>query len=459
MTRSSTGGRGAAACRAILTTLAVLCAGIAVFALVRRDTFLSGPKETVFFLGLPVVLGASLLAALRLAVEKQLRLIALLVSSALSLLFVELALFGVTAMREAAAARAMAEVVAEQKRAMKNYDTRTTRQLFIDRWKEGDRIYPRIYQLSSRTVEVNGARVFPTSSLSDRPIVECFADGSYKIYTSDEYGFTNPRGSHRDRAKIVLVGDSFTAGECVSVEEDVGARLRQTFPATVNLGVGGAGPLWELANLVEYGLPLNPEFVFWLYFEGNDFADLMHEVQFPELTQYLDGKTQGLRASKALVDAQVAALQTTEIENLEATAPRPPQAISPAAQVLRSLKLPRVRMALGLHGDSSRAIEQQVDLLRRVIERAKSLVEAQGGRFVFVYVPFFGRFAGGSENFERDRVLEMIGRSEVRSVDLLLRMEKHPDVLSLYPHRQSGHLDADGYAFIADQLRAEVARD
>ena len=45
-------------------------------------------------------------------------------------------------------------------------------------------MYPRIYQLSRRTVNVDSGSVFPTSSLSNKKIVECFADGHYKIYRS-----------------------------------------------------------------------------------------------------------------------------------------------------------------------------------------------------------------------------------------------------------------------------------
>ena len=41
----------------------------------------------------------------------------------------------------------------------------------------------------------------------------------------------------------------------------------------INLGVGGFGPLLELAALTEYLTPLKPPVVLWVFFEGNDLTD------------------------------------------------------------------------------------------------------------------------------------------------------------------------------------------
>jgi hypothetical protein len=450
------GRQAATACRLVLVSIAVFCAAVVLYVGMQRETFLTGPRALAFFLGLPLLLGLGALAATRVAVETQLKILLVAFSTAFSLLVAELALLGVDLIRKAGADHARAAVVAELKAGDPEYDDRTYRQFFIDQWKAGDPIFPRIYQLSSRTVPVDGASVFPTSSLSEKKVVECFLDGRFKVFTSDEYGFTNPKGIHASRAEVVVVGDSFTAGDCVSIEEDIAARLRLSHPATVNLGIGGSGPFWQLANLVEYGLPLQPRYVFWLYYEGNDFADMQAESRFPELTQYLHGRTQDLRARKAKVDAAVESLQRTEIETLTVAASTLEEGPSLSSEIARSLKLPRIRMRLGLHGDTSAFVDQQIETLERVIVRAKTLVETQGGTFVFVYVPDYSRFVGAADDFHRARVLEMIAANGVRSLDLLPLLEAHPDVLSLFPHRQTGHFAASGYAFIADTIAAEI---
>ncbi len=454
--RSESGRRIGTACSVVLGSAAIFCAGVAGFVVIERATFLTGPKQMAFFLLLPVLVGAAALAALRLPAEHKLRLVMALTSTVFSLLVAEFTLLALESYRAWANRAAIAAANEEVKQTAKDYDTRSFPQFFLSHWNEGTKLYPRIYQLSSRTVSVAGERVFPTSNLSNQRIVECFSDGRYKVYTSDEYGFTNPPGLQGKHAKVVLVGDSFTAGDCVSTEEDVGARVRAVVPASVNLGICGAGPFWELANLIEYGLPLDPEYVFWLYYEGNDLADLMQESQYPELTRYLSSDEHKLSTNKAAVDEQVELLQRTEIEGLATAKPKDDSGRQARAEILRSFKLPRIRMRLGLHRDTKREVQHRIDLLAKVIVRAKTAVERAGGHFIFVYVPDYSRFVGGSENFDRSRIVEMLNRNDVRWLDLLPELAKHPDVLSLYPHRRMSHFNAAGYAFVAQRLIAEI---
>jgi hypothetical protein len=453
------GQRIGTVCSAILACVALACAALVVVVVVERESLLTGAKATAVFLGVPLLVGAGALAGTRLAVERRLQLLLLLISTTVSLLAAEIYLVALESYRASAESREIAEAVEADKRSFPEYDDRSTRQFFADHWQKGTKIYPHIYQLSSRTVEVAGSRVFPTSNLSDRPIVECFADGRYKLYQSDEYGFANPRGLLTRDAEIVLIGDSFTAGACVSTDEDIAAVLRASHPASASLGIGGAGPFWELANLVEYGLPLHPKTVFWLYYEGNDLADLMWESGFPELTRYLANSEPVLRPNKTEVDARVAELQTSEIESLRELKPTAPAGGRAFAGLLRALKLSNLRRQLGLNRDDSRAQQQRIDTLEQVIVRAKTLVEQQGGRFVLVYVPDYSRFVGGSVDFDRELALAMLRRNDVRVLDLLPALEAHPDVLSLYPHRRMGHFNAIGYAFIAQRLLADLPRD
>ena len=56
------------------------------------------------------------------------------------------------------------------------------------------------------------------------------------------------------------------------------ALIRDRHPGTVNLGIGGNGPLMMLAGLKEYLAALRPRVVLWFYFEGNDVTkDLFRE--------------------------------------------------------------------------------------------------------------------------------------------------------------------------------------
>ena len=70
----------------------------------------------------------------------------------------------------------------------------------------------------------------------------------------------------------MLVGDSFAAGFCVHQEQSVQGVMRRTGLAAYSTGIGGHGPLMALAAIAEYGKPLKPRSVFWLYFDGTTFS-------------------------------------------------------------------------------------------------------------------------------------------------------------------------------------------
>src|SRR5207247_577135 len=89
----------------------------------------------------------------------------------------------------------------------------------------------------------------------------------------------------------------------VPSEKNFVALIRNRYPATLNLGETGNGPLTELATLKEYLPGLKPKIVLWCYFEGNDLADLKGEHANALLMSYLNGNySQGLLREQANID-------------------------------------------------------------------------------------------------------------------------------------------------------------
>src|SRR5207247_9302785 len=76
-------------------------------------------------------------------------------------------------------------------------------------------------------------------------------------------------------------------GFCIPSGKNFADLIRQRYPATLNLGMGGNGPLIELATLKEYLTVSRPRLVLWVYYEGNDFQDLAKERRHHFLMQYL----------------------------------------------------------------------------------------------------------------------------------------------------------------------------
>jgi hypothetical protein len=89
---------------------------------------------------------------------------------------------------------------------------------------------------------------------------------------TDAAGFCND--GVPEKCDIVATGDSFV-GQSPVPREDYwsAAAAKKLGMSFYNLGVGGYGPQQELGVLKRYGLPKNPRFVLWGYFEGNDLRD------------------------------------------------------------------------------------------------------------------------------------------------------------------------------------------
>src|SRR5262249_52280764 len=102
---------------------------------------------------------------------------------------------------------------------------------------------------------------------------------------------------------------------CVHSSENALAAIRSSYPRTLNLGVSGAGPLFDLAVFREYVEPLQPEVTLWLYFSGNDADDLSYEARDPVLLRYLERRySQHLfTAPRNEIDGRLAALIDREI--------------------------------------------------------------------------------------------------------------------------------------------------
>ncbi len=96
------------------------------------------------------------------------------------------------------------------------------------------------------------------------------------------------------------------------------SAIRRRHPGTLNLGIGGNGPLVMLATIREYAQIVKPKVVLWFYFEGNDLADLGNERKNPVLSQYLTNNefSQGLFNRQAEIDrALVAYLESVPKTN------------------------------------------------------------------------------------------------------------------------------------------------
>ncbi len=315
-------------------------------------------------------------------------------------------------------------------------------------------------------------RVFPVAGISRVMTVLTKESGSWTKYLSDEHGFNNPPGCYSsDTSPIVLIGDSFVHGARVP-NDDITAEIRDLGHPAINLGFAYDGPLLELATLSEYGLKLRPRAVIWVYFEGNDLAELAEERSSPLLRAYLhDGYSQHLAERQNLIDQLLKRYSDAEEQKLMEKYATESQAkhgsvlkrvsqtslgkvirIIHLRGLLKSWHKERKMVSLGWH--NTRVINNELPLFQKILSVAERRAKEVGAKFYFVYLPDENRFRKGlahNRDWEqRARILSIIESLKIPCLDLSEDFARQPDPLSLYISRSfSSHLNATGDQFVA----------
>jgi hypothetical protein len=327
--------------------------------------------------------------------------------------------------------------------------------------------------LQSR-ITLDGREVVALGGISKENTALCNESGEWVTYDSDEHGFHNPVGIWQRSVDIVIIGDSYAQGACVPSDKNSAAVIRARFPATLNLGMLGSGPLIELAQLQEYVSRLKPGIVLWFFYEGNDFGDLDNERNSRLLMSYLEGgANQQLIVRQPAIDRALRNYVSAEMDGYGAAEMDEPGTVNgrgPAEKSKPALKI-RVPQALFLsnlnrrvrlafqdksRSGNQRAIpEESMQRLGRVFAAAKSTVDSWGGAFYLVYVPERDRYtARGSANDEANhaRILELARALRISVIDIHSVIKGHDDPLSLYPFRRRGHFNQDGYRLVGETI-------
>ncbi len=339
--------------------------------------------------------------------------------------------------------------------------------------------------LLQRHTRATAPPILPFGGVANAAHVLCRESGTQPVYDSDEHGFNNPRGLWAlDSLQVAALGDSFTHGLCVPAESGYVALIRQRYPATLNLGIVGEGPLYELATLREYLPRYRPRAVLWFFYEGNDLSDFEVEKVDPVLPRYREeGFRQGLLERQPLIDSLVRAAYRER----RAPPPRPAQPVArPSAMRRRARALYvtlRQTVALGHLTDMySSTLREAVGLRARadaagaaglagrccdlagfedVLRRAKATTESWGGTLYFVYMPGYDFYSPPhirqKETRQRDRVLAAARHAGLPVIDLDEAYRAHGDPHSLFYHPNS-HLNPEGQRVVANAILARLAK-
>jgi hypothetical protein len=301
------------------------------------------------------------------------------------------------------------------------------------------------FYLSQNGLDIeNGNKIFPFGGISKKITVYCNESGEYAIYPSDRYGFNNPDLAwDKEQIKWLLIGDSFVQGACVSQGNDIAGKIRSlTEEPTINLGIGGAGPLIELAILKEYAKFKKPKKVIWVYYEQNDLVNnLALEKESPLLFKYLqDDFSQDLLNKQQEIDTALRRF----VKNSE------------SKKYSQIFLLTSIRQLINFSNDV------YIDpLFFQILLKAKNQVELWGGRFYFVYLPEFSRYATQVDNHDqyrkRSTIISMVKDLDIPVIDIHKKVfKKHKDPMSLFPLKIHGHYTVEGYEKIAKSIISSI---
>jgi len=292
---------------------------------------------------------------------------------------------------------------------------------------------------------------FPVSAIAARKTVFCTeAKDVWTIYDSDSHGFNNP-GDVWDRpTEIMALGNSFVHGACVEHGRGMVDLIRKEVAGTINLGLGGNGPLMMLAALREYGPARRPKKILWFFVEGNDLDALGDEAN-SNLVRYLsDPKyTQGLIDTQSVTDQGLIKLVDRLLSD-----PVPAEGHNYRRTVTDTLLLRNLRQRLR----QTEVKPPPTDLLGRVLGMAKSDAAAWGGTVCFVNLPTWQSLnqPTADRGATRKTVLNLVRANGIPAVDLypdLLRHATSGEALFVYP---GSHYNASGYALVARLVSASL---
>ncbi len=449
--------------RGVFAAVALLALAILTYNALHFGTYVGHPSSVIARFVAPLIIIALMSMALRLSSDSRLVIANVISAAVLSLYIGEFYIAWKLDHTQQAAAARVGSV----------FDARTKLSVVRDLRKAGIDAYP-IIRGRNLLVEdeghlrpllsVGGAPLLPLTAMPRTTVVSCNETGQWLVYETDRHGFNNPDAIWDGPApQIAMIGDSFTHGSCVSRDQNMASILQKRFGPTLNLGVGGDGPLLELAALTEYAVPMRPRIVLWVFCEGNDLnEDLPFELKAPILHSYLDDP----RFSQDLIhkDAIISTVLRSYLDrNLREAMDR---VDSPMENLIRYVSLDRVRSAVGLGpiliGYNGGDLGQELAVFDQVLVSARDRVSGWGGKLYLVYLPdsdrYLSRFGAGTVRQTIYRgVQDAARRRDIPMIDVASAFARHaaPETLFAYP---GSHYNSLGYALAAQTIAAALDR-
>jgi hypothetical protein len=291
----------------------------------------------------------------------------------------------------------------------------------------------------------------------------CSVDYGPTLLDTDRLGLNNPDGLFEQPARVAVIGDSFIHGHCQPAGSDIVSLVRQQVPGTVNLGLTGTAPLFQLAVLGRHGAKVRPDHVVVCFYEGNDLSDLPGEFRSRWLASALTpGIDFGPSPAKAEILAKVENLNRRyaageELDNRLMGGLRRDFGFGDfLANPIMLRNFAALNLTTSMLGISYGRAPSHLAEYRRVLARMQEMVESWGGHLHLCYLPTRNRLGVITSHYAYDetrhRVLQVAADLDIPVFDVTGDFAAHPEPRQLYA--SDGHLSMEGAALVAELMSA-----
>lgn len=293
--------------------------------------------------------------------------------------------------------------------------------------------------------------ILPLSGISNSETITCNENGYYSIIQSDRYGFNNPDVEwDKKEIEYLLVGDSFTYGECVNRPNDIASVLRVLSNKSVlNLGQSDNGPLLEYATLREY-LDKNVKNVLWIYYERNDLRDIRKENKNRILNNYLNDLNYKQNLKFKQNEINKLGLSIIEDEKKEEKKKNERKRKIFKNNLIKFIKIYHTRISIFT---SPKPLSLYVPEFKKIIKLTKELVEKNNSKLYFIYLPERGRYETSYDNTNYNLIKDVVSELNIPFIDAHIEIfKKEQNPLKLFPFVKHGHYNIDGYKKVAEEI-------
>ena len=352
----------------------------------------------------------------------------------------------------------------EEKNFSDNGNNKDSELIKIKKFIEED-IFP--FDVIPKKFDIDNKKIYPISYISNTKIFLCNEVGIDVFYNSDKFGFRNSNKDwERPVTDYALIGDSFIHGACEKDNNIISNYLKKKKINVINLGIGGAGPLKELAIFSEYASKLKPKNIIWFYAEGTDLTkDLRGEKKNIDLINYLDdeftqnlmkyqndisSKTKEYIKNKLFFKTKKKKIKKNEVN----------ENITIFLEKTKVLRLWNLRSLIKSFTNSAAIVDP---LFFEIIKKVKKRAEKWNGKIYFVYMPEAKRYDNHLNRYliknkykNKNLILNELKQMDINIIDVdkdIFDKNKNP---LIYFNKKRVHYNANGYELIANYLFEKI---